>query len=413
MPSNKLTKSIIRDKCTKTGRYNDGLGLYLQVSPAGTKSWLFQYTNSVGKVRQHGLGSESTVSLQEARNRAQECRKLVHDGLDPIEELERERLAAKLKAARAVTFAGATEEFLSAFSSTWRNEKHRHQWRSTLNSYAFPIFGDLSVADVDTGLVLKAIEPIWKKVPETAERVRSRIERILDWATVRNYRSGQNPARWRGHLKEVLPSRSRKLVNHHAAMPYAELPAFMAILKQHDGLAARALEVTILTGLRTVETLQATWDEIDLIRRVWTIPRARMKAGVEHKVPLSINVAEILAQIPREEGNPYVFVGGKLGRPLSNMAMLTALKRLHPDLTVHGFRSTFRDWAAEQTDHPNHVVEMALAHTITNKVERAYRRGDLFEKRTTLMDDWANYCAHGNSHNVVLLNERRPRKEAV
>jgi integrase len=250
------------------------------------------------------------------------------------------------------------------------------------------------VAALDTGLVLKVVEPVWRRTPETASRLRGRIENILDWATVRGYRSGENPARWRGHLDQVLPARSQiAKPNHHAALPFAELPAFMAALRAREGIAAMALEFLLLTAARTGEVLGATWDEIDLHEKQWTIPAARMKAGKEHRVPLSDRALKLLKGLPREKGNPFVFIGAQKGSGLSNMAMATLLRRMgRDDITVHGFRSTFRDWAAERTAYPNHVVEMALAHVIGDKVEKAYRRGDLFDKRRRLMADWARFA---------------------
>jgi integrase len=298
-----------------------------------------------------------------------------------------------LEAARSKTFAEATRECFDAHERKWRNPKHRQQFLSTMETYVLPNIGRLPVADIDQGLVLKCIEPIWLVKTETADRVRGRIEKILDYAAVRGYRCGENPARWRGHLEHVLPPRSKvQKTKHHAALPYAELPAFLMTLDELQGVAAKALQYAILTAARTGEVIGAAWEEIDLTAAVWTVPAVRMKAGKEHRVPLNDRALEILRTLPREDGNKFVFIGAR-GQGLSNMAMIAVLKRLgRDDITVHGFRSTFRDWAAERTQHPNDVVEMALAHVIGNKVEAAYRRGDLFLKRSLLMAEWARYC---------------------
>ncbi|MFN3536954.1 MAG: tyrosine-type recombinase/integrase, partial [Brevundimonas sp.] len=277
-----------------------------------------------------------------------------------------------------------------------KNAKHAAQWEATLAAYAEPVFGDFAVAAVDTALVLKAIEPIWTTKPETASRLRGRIETILDWATVRGFREGQNPARWRGHLDKLLPSKAKvRAVTHHAALPYSELPSFMKALAEQSGVGARALEFAILTAGRTGEVIGARWDELDLASSTWVIPKARMKAGREHRVALNAGALRVLDAMKPLRTSEYVFPGGRADRPLSNMALLATLKRMkRPDLTAHGFRSTFRDWAAEKTDYPGEVVEMALAHTVANKVEAAYRRGDLLEKRKGLMDDWWSFATN-------------------
>jgi integrase len=292
-------------------------------------------------------------------------------------------------AAKAVTFQQAAERMMASHEAAWRNPKHRAQWRATLATYVYPTFGGLSVGAVDTGLVLRVLEPIWTAKPETASRVRGRIETVLDWAKARGYREGENPATWRGHLDKLLPNRRKvKRVEHHAAMPYAALPSFMGELGRREGVSARALEFAILTACRTGEVIGARWSEIE--GDVWTIPADRMKAGAEHRVPLSRAALDLLGNLPRE--GEFVFIGGRAGRPLSNMAMLELVRGMRPGLTVHGFRSTFRDWAAERTEFPNHVVEKALAHKVADKVEAAYRRGDLFDKRRSLMDAWAGFC---------------------
>ncbi len=348
-----------------------------------------------------GLGPVTTLTLAEAREKARDCRKLLLDGIDPIDHRKGQRTQATLDAARAMTFQECAEAYIEAHRPSWKNPKHAAQWPSTLNAYAYPVFGNLPIADIDTALVMKAVEPIWSTKPETAGRVRGRIEAVLDWATARQYRQGENPARWRGHLDKLLPARGKvRRVKHFAALPYKELPAFMERLRDNDSISSRALEFTILTAARTGETIGALWSEFNLDDKVWILPPDRMKAGKEHRIPLSERALEILEALPRE--GEYVFPGGRAKAPLSNMAMLNALRRLDDrKLTVHGFRSTFRDWCAEQTAYAHEVAEMALAHTVGDKVEAAYRRGDLFEKRRRLMADWAKYCQTSTLGEVV------------
>lgn len=401
---NKLTALQVKS-LTRPGRFADGGGLYLQVSPTGTRSWLFRFTRD-GKAREMGLGPVGTVSLAEAREKALECRRALHEGLDPIEQRNRLRRAASAEAARSMTFRQAAKAYIEAHQAGWRNAKHASQWTATLEHYAFPIFGDLDVGEVAVGDVLKALEAIWRQKPETAGRVRGRVEAVLDWATARGHRRSENPARWRGHLDKLLPARSKVArVRHHPALPYAEIPGFMLDLANHAGVSRRALEFTILTAARTGEVIGAKVGEIDFGAKVWTIPGARMKAGREHRVPLCGRALEIIETVPNN--GEFLFVGAK-NRPLSNMAMLQLLERMgRGDLTVHGFRSTFRDWAAEQTGFPNEVAEAALAHVVSDKTEAAYRRGDLFEKRRRLMSAWAAYCrspARNKAGNVVSIN---------
>jgi integrase len=404
---NKLSATKVQ-KEAKPGRYGDGGGLWLQVTEAGTKSWLFRFMRE-GVAREMGLGAIHTLGLADARQRAAECRRLLLDGIDPIAARDRRRMETRLIEAQLVTFRDCAEQYVAAHRASWRNAKHRAQWDSTLATYALPIIGDLSVAAIDTSLVLKVIEPIWQTKPETAGRVRGRIQTILDWAKARSYRQGDNPARWTGHLDQILPARGKvRRVKHHAALPYRDLPAFMIELRAMEGVSPLALEFAILTAARTGEAIGATWDEIDLDAKLWTISGERMKSGRSHRVPLSGRCLEILAALPREKGNPALFIGGKAGMPLSNMALLATLRRMsRADLTAHGFRSTFRDWAAETTGYPNEVVEMALAHAVSDKVEAAYRRGDLFAKRARLMRDWADFAARPASAavNVVALRE--------
>jgi len=376
------------------GMYADGGGLYLQVSGTGTKSWIFRFAMK-GKEREMGLGPLHTIGLSDARAFAADARKLKLLGTDPIEARRAARDAKTLEDAKALTFKQAAAAYIKANKAGWKNDKHAAQWAATLATYAEPVFGGLPVADIDTGLILKALEPIWAEKSETASRLRGRIESVLDWATARGYRKGENPARWRGHLEKLLPARSRvHAVEHHAALPYSELAEFMKALQAQAGLGARALEFAILTAARTGEVIGATWDEIDLAAATWTIPKERMKARRDHRVFLSDGALAVLRPMLEIRTSAFVFPGGKKDKPLSNMTLLATLKRMkRDDLTAHGFRSTFRDWAAEMTDYPAEVVEMALAHVVGNKVEAAYRRGDLFEKRKGLMGDWERFAA--------------------
>jgi integrase len=383
-------------RTSKTGMHADGGGLYLQVTGDGAKSWIYRFTLR-GRTREMGLGSLTAISLSDARSKAGECRRQRQEGIDPIEARRALRTQLQLNAAKAITFKDAARAYIAAHRAGWHNAKHAEQWTSTLETYAGPVFGSVSVQDVDTSLVLKSLEPIWTTKPETAARVRGRIEAILDWAKVRGYRTGDNPARWRGHLDHLLPARSKvRAIKHHSALPYRDMPDFMKALREQKGTAARALEFTILTAARTGETIGATWDELNIPEKVWTIPAERMKAAREHRVPLCDRALALIAemQASRDPGERCLFPGGKAGNPLSNMAMAELLKRMgQTEITVHGFRSTFRDWAAERTDYPREVAEMALAHTVGDKVEAAYRRGDLFDKRRKLMEAWAAYCA--------------------
>jgi len=317
------------------------------------------------------------------------------DGADPLATRRAGRDQARLDAAKGMTFAACAERYIAAHKTGWRNPKHAAQWPATLATYVNPIFGDLPVQAIDVGLVMKAIEPIWAVKPETASRVRGRIESVLDWATARGYRQGANPARWKGHLDNLLPKKTKvRRVEHHAALPYVDIAEFMVELRRQAGIAARALEFAILTAARTGEVIGAQWDEVDLVARLWTIPAGRMKAGKEHRVPLSDAAVAILEQMREARHGEFVFPGTKAGRSLSNMSMLMTLRRMNRgSLTAHGFRSSFRDWAAERTSFPAEVAEMALAHTVADKVEAAYRRGDLFEKRRQLGDAWARFCA--------------------
>jgi len=390
--------------------YADGAGLYLLVGRTGSKSWVYRYRRD-GRLRDMGLGPLHTVSLAEAREAALACRKLRREGGDPIEARRAEKQQAKLERAKAMTFRQCAEAYIEAHRAAWKNAKHSAQWPSTLGSYVYPIYGALPVQAIDVTLVMKVLEQpvsgasdenkpalLWWRKPETASRVRQRIESILDWAQSRGYRAGENPARWQGHLENLLPKKTKvRAVEHHAALPYDELPAFMAALSNKDGVAARALEFTILTVMRTGAVIPTAPDEIQ--DKVWTIPAARMKG--EHtkekrrdfRVPLSAPALAIVEQMQTDRGTRFLFPGGKRGRPLSNMAMLKLLERCgRGDLTVHGFRSTFKDWAHDRTRFEREVIEMAMAHAIGDKVEAAYRRGELFEKRQQLMDAWGRFA---------------------
>lgn len=389
------TKKLTDLACRRAGPgyIGDGGGLWLQTTAGGAKSWVFRF-QMAGRAREMGLGSFSTFTLAEARERARRQRQLVADGIDPIERRKAERARAQLDAARALTFDQCAAAYVEAHRAGWKNAKHADQWANTLAAYASPAFGALPVADVDTPLVMRALSPIWHQKTETASRLRGRIESVLDWATVQGFRTGDNPARWRGHLDKLLPKRAKvQKVRHHPALPYTEAADFVAALRQQEGTAARALEFLILTAARTGEVIGAKWSEFDLDAKTWTVPGERMKAGRDHEVPLSSRALAIVKQLAKMKTGDYVFPGRRPRDPLSNMAMLALLKRMgRSDLTAHGFRSTFRDWAAECTDYPGELAEMALAHIVSDKTEAAYRRGTMKEKRRRLMLDWAHHC---------------------
>jgi integrase len=384
-------------------------GVYL-FADGDARSWIYRYTFN-GRRRDHGLGRYADVTLAEARERAGELRKLVLAGVDPIQAKREGKEAARAAAMHAATFAKCVDAYLDAHAEAWRNAKHRAQWRSSLDTYTGKVLGPLNVAAIDTALVLRVLEPIWRSKTETASRLRGRIESVLDWATVRGFRHGDNPARWKGHLSELLPKRSKVArVKHHPALPYPQIGEFMEQLRAQDGIAASALAFAILTAARSGEVRGATWDEIDLAGKTWTVPAERMKAGRAHRVPLSESALAIVNAMDSQRLGSHVFPGAKEARPLSDMALTAVLRRMGRDnVTVHGFRSTFRDWAAECTSYPSHVVEMALAHTIGDKVEAAYRRGDLFEKRGRLMVEWAKFCAKATKAGDVVPMNRGAR----
>ena len=401
--ANALTPLSVKN--AKPGRHADGGGLHLLVKDTGSKSWVFRFMLN-GKSRDIGLSrcpeaigllrksGESELTLARARDIAAIYRLKVKAGIDPLEEREQEEAAraAAIQASkiRGVTFKAAAEAYIETNEDGWRNGKHRQQWRNTLTAYVYPLIGELPVAEVATAHVLQIIEPIWKSKAETASRLRGRIETILDAAKARGYREGENPARWRGHIAQILPKRSRLARGHHTALPYDALPELIDRLRAREAVAALALEFAILTAARSGEVLGATWAEVDLDKAIWTIPASRMKAGKEHRVPLSTRAVELLEKVKPLKAEA-LFPGAKGGR-LSGMAMSMLLRRMQVDVTVHGFRSSFRDWAAERTSYAHEVCELALAHTINNKVEAAYRRGDMFEKRRRLMEDWATFC---------------------
>lgn len=377
------------------GLYADGNGLYLRVTAAGARSWVFRYQIR-GQRHDMGLGSTGVFTLAEARERTIDARRLIARGEDPLESRVRKAEAAAIASARSMTFAECAERYIQAHQAGWRNPRHAAQWPSSLNSYVYPVFGAIPVEAIDVGLVMRVIEPLWATKTETASRVRGRVESILDWATTRGHRQGENPARWRGHLENLLPKKTQvHPVKHHAALPYPEIGAFMAELRIQEGVAARALEFAILTASRSGEVLGSRWEEFNLADRLWTVPAARMKSGREHRTPLSAAALAIVETMGATRQGDHVFAGPTAGAPLGRMALLDQLARMGRarDVTPHGFRSSFRDWCAERTSFPAEVAEMALAHTIGDRVEAAYRRGDLFQKRRQLMDAWARFCA--------------------
>lgn len=367
-------------------------GLALVVHASGARSWILRYKIG-GKRRDMGLGSFNDVSLASARETARIARSKIVTGVDPIQERKTARSALIAELAKGLTFSECATKYIETHESGWRNAKHAQQWRTTIERYANPVIGQMLVRDVGLPHILKVLEPIWRKKTETASRLRGRLESVLNWATTREYRSGPNPARWKGHLDTLLaePAKIAK-TNHHRALPYGEMPSFMRALREQVGVGARALEFAILTAARSGEVRGATWDEIDLVAGVWTVPAGRMKAGKEHRVPLSNAALTIVKSQKEIKLNQFVFPSPR-ETVLSDMTLSAVLRRMKINAVPHGFRSTFRDWSAETTDYPNEMAEMALAHTIGDKVEAAYRRGDLLEKRRQMMQDWADYCA--------------------
>jgi integrase len=398
---NRLTARTVA-AATKPGLYADGGGLYLRVGRGGTKSWCLRYMLE-GKAREMGLGGLAKIGLADARKKAAAQRLLLVDKIDPLERRQAENSAKKVEGARSITFAQCARAYIDSHSAGWRNAKHAQQWTNTLATYALPQFGSVPVNDVDVAMVMKVLEPLWTTKSETAGRVRGRIEAVLDWAKARGFRAGENPARWRGHLSNLLPARSKmRAVKHHPALPYSEIGTFMAALRQREGAAAAALAFLILTASRTNEVIGARWPEIDVGTRLWAVPGARMKSGREHRVPLTSAVIMILEQM-RGQDEEFLFPGTRAGRGLSNMALLKVLERMgRGDLTAHGFRASFKTWATERTNFPRELVEAALAHVLGDKTEAAYQRGDMLEKRRRLMESWAEFCAKRVPANTVV-----------
>jgi integrase len=405
-PIKKLSAVKVRQEKTP-GYYADGGGLYLQVSKTGTKSWIFRYSrgdvltkNGKRKHTDIGLGSYLSVSLEGAREKADGMRRAIASGEDPLamRQTERARIAAKM------TFSDCSAAYVEAHKHGWKNEKHVDQWTNTLATYADPFIGKKDVGLVDTHDIMRVLEPIWTTKNETASRVRGRLEKVLAWATTRGLRSGDNPARWKGHLDTLLAKPSAvQREEHHAALPYGEIGEFMEGLRGMEGVAARALEFCILNSSRTAEIIGAQWGEIDLAAKLWTVPAERMKMKKEHRVPLSQRAVAILQQMDAIRQGDFVFPGMREGTGLSNMSLLAVLKRMgRADLTVHGFRSTFRDWAAECTNFPRELAEKALAHAVKSEVEAAYQRGDLLAKRGKMMDVWTAYCAKKREPGTVV-----------
>lgn len=391
--TNHLSALLVKSLGTP-GYYGDGNGLYLQISASGSKSWIFRFRFR-GKRREMGLGALHTISLAVAREKSAECRRVLLAGKDPIVERDSTRTSEALSRARSKTFDQCAAAYIAAHRGSWKSAKHAAQWEATLATYASPVLGGLPVADIDTDLVVSVLTPVWNTKTETATRLRGRIESILDWATVSKYRQGENPARWRGHLDHLLGNPNKlSPVKNRPALPWLEMPAFMEDLVRRDGSGAAALQFVILTACRSGEVRGATWPEIDLDSAVWTIPASRMKAGKEHRVPLSAAAMTLLRSLSASD--EFVFAGARRGSPLSDMSLTAVIRRMGRDgITVHGFRSTFRDWCAEAEGNTfsREVCEHALAHRLPDRVEAAYRRGDLFDKRIVLMETWARYCA--------------------
>lgn len=385
----------------KPGLHADGGNLFLRVAQTGAKYWVFRYALN-GKRHDKGIGPYPDLRMDEAREVATDLRRIVRKGQDPI---ALDRATRSASEGRSITFSKAAELYIEAYRAGWRNAKHAQQWQNTLNEYAGPKIGGLAVADVSTEHVLEILKPIWATKTETATRVRQRVEKVMGYATTKGWRSGENPARWRGHLENLLPQAAKvRKATHYSALPWREMEAFIADLRQRPGIAAKALEFAILTAGRSGEVRGATWAEIDLQNATWTIPASRMKAGHEHRVPLSAEALALLAELPKFNDEALVFPSSKPGRPLSDMTLLAVLRRMErSDVTVHGFRSSFRDWSAEATAYPHEVAEMALAHRIKDKTEAAYRRGDLFEKRREMMQAWASWCTQKQTGNVVAI----------
>lgn len=407
----KLTATSVKH-LKKPGRYNDGGGLYLLVLPTGNASWVFRWRDRLtGKHRDKGLGPTWRVTLQQARAKAKDCRDKIDSGLDPIGEVRARRAAKRRELAEVISFKLAAERYIEAHAPGWKNPKHSDQWTNTLTAYAFPKIGALPVSEIETPHVMDVLSAIWKTKTETASRLRGRIERVLGWATTSGYRTGDNPARWRGHLDNLLPKPTAVAkVKHHAALPYQDAAAFLVDLRKEPGEAARALEFAILTAARSGEVRGATWAEIDLGAKLWIVPADRMKASKEHRVPLTDAALALFKN--RKRTNGPIFPGAK-GKPLSDMAFSALLRRMKREVTAHGFRSTFRDWAGELSQFPREVIEHALAHQLKDKAEAAYARGDLLAKRRLLMEAWAEHCNRKQAHNVTPIATRKSSRATL
>jgi integrase len=413
--TSKLSVKFVERKDLKPGLYGDGNGLYLQVSNRRTKAWVFRFMINL-RPRKMGLGEVERVKLADARKKATAAHSLVVDGIDPIEERKARRARTRAESAKAMTFSQCADGYIESHKSGWKSDKHAGQWLATLQTYAYPVIGSLGVGEIETAHILKILQPIWNTKTETASRVRGRIEKVLDRAKALKLRAGENPALWKGHLDQLLPAKSQVApVEHHPALPYRQLPAFMTKLRKRDGVSARALEFTILTIARTGDTIGAKWKEIDLKEWLWTVPADRLKGKKgahkrDHVVPLTDQALALLKDLARD--GEFIFPGGKEGAGLSNMAMAKVLKEMgyRADVaTVHGFRSSFKDWVSERTAYPNELSEMAMAHTVSDKVEAAYRRGDMRDRRRRLMEDWSSYC-DGNAiggDNIVAIGAKR------
>ena len=390
----RLTAKAV-EKIKNPGYYPDGDGLYLQVSASLTKSWVFIYTLN-GRTREKGVGRYPVISLVKARGKRDAARELLADGMDPIDHGDALRAQQALQKANTLSFEKCATKMIDSHMAGWKNPKHIQQWKNTLTAYAGPVIGKMPVQEVDTPDIMRVLEPIWTSKTETASRLRGRIEQVLDWAKVHKYRTGENPARWRGHLDKLLPKKSKvHTVEHHPALPYAKINQFTAALRQRPGIAARAVEFAILTALRSGEVRAAKPAEFDLDAALWTVPAETMKMKRAHRVPLTPRAVEIIRErLKADPDAEYLFPNSRNGKPLSDSALNSVLRRMgiqKGEAVVHGFRSTFRDWAAEQTNYSRELAEFALAHKLPDRVEAAYLRSDMFEKRRKLMRDWQRY----------------------
>lgn len=386
------TQDAVFSPSSKNALLGDGDGLYLSITKSATASWLYRYMDQ-GKAKTVGLGGYPATTLSKAREKAQSMRDARSSGIDPLAFKAGKVKEQQLRIAEIKTFETCSKEYISAQKSSWKNAKHEQQWRNTLAQYAYPVIGHLPINSIETSQIVRILKPIWSTKAETSGRIRGRIEKILDWAKVHSLRQGENPARFKGHLEHLLPKRRGGAKKHHASLPYEQLPSFLKKLQDQSGMSRFALEFTILCAARTGETLGLIWSELHLTKKIWIIPAERMKAGVEHRVPLGDRAIEILKTIRPFSSKTYVFISGKEDKPMSQMSMAMLLRRMdYPEITVHGMRSTFRDWAGERTDYSFEVCEQALAHRLPDAVAAAYLRSDFFDKRVNLMKDWAQFC---------------------